>query len=532
MPGQTRDDEVTPSPEADETSDREHTGEELVRRYHEAGLQSAFTALLDRTRKRFPVSRIHLALVPLDASFVVTIFDTDSYTSSPTAYRRSDGFLPLLFPERLRDAFIHNDVDPRGEERRLPDFLSPQAFLELRSMMRYPLFQVGHSLFLLNFWATKPHAFPPEALDELRRLTEPLGRALSESLTGFPAPRPLRSAYDLLRLCPCLEDLRGRLQKAARADSTVLLLGETGVGKECAARALHELSPRRPGAFVAVNCGAIPEPLLESVLFGHERGAFTGANATRPGCFEQAHRGTLFLDEIGEMTPSAQIHLLRALENQAITRLGGSVPVPLDVRVVAATHDDLPRKVREGKFRRDLWYRLSVIPLAIPPLRRRKADIMPLARHFLQTKSQRLGQDEPPAIPDKEIAPLYSHDWPGNVRELEHVVERSLVFHEEKTPFHFDFGHLSVDLPSPQEAACASPDLMEDMPTLDELESRYIRTVLARTGGKLLGEHSATEILGIHYTTLRRKMLRLGLTLPRQQQTSARPDQSAGAVQH
>lgn len=284
------------------------------------------------------------------------------------------------------------------------------------------------------------------------------------------------------------------MRRVAPTNSTVLLLGETGSGKGVMAEAVHALSARSSGPFVAVNCGAIAESLLESELFGAEKGAYTGASQLRHGYFEYAAGGTLFLDEIGELPLGAQAHLLHALEKRIIHRVGSPRPVPVDVRIVAATNRDLREMVRAGTFRQDLYYRLSVYPIAVPPLRLRRADILPLARHFLGVKAAEMGTSAPTNIPEEEVARLMAYDWPGNVRELGNVVERALINHERGKPLRFALE---------DEAAPAGPSREEaaggDWPTLRELEDRYLRRVLARTGGNMA---EAARIMGVHYTTL------------------------------
>jgi len=214
--------------------------------------------------------------------------------------------------------------------------------------------------------------------------------------------------------------------RVAPFPSTVLLTGESGSGKEAVARAVHRASPRNGKAFVAVNCGAIPENLLESELFGHERGAFTGADRAREGLFEEADGGTLFLDEIGELTLPLQVKLLRVLQERQIRRVGGTGEKPVDVRVLAATARDLVDEVREGRFREDLFYRINVVQILVPPLRTRPEDVPPLAEHFMRLHAKRLGVEAPPL--SRELVPvLAAYTWPGNVRELENVIERALV---------------------------------------------------------------------------------------------------------
>ncbi len=219
------------------------------------------------------------------------------------------------------------------------------------------------------------------------------------------------------------------VRKVAAFKTTVLVLGESGVGKELASRALHDESPRREGPFVAVNCGAIPETLLESELFGHRKGAFTDASADKRGLFEEAHVGTLFLDEIGELSPPLQVKLLRALQEGEIRRVGDNQPIAVDVRVVAATSRDLAQMVESGEFRQDLYYRLAVMPIELPPLRERKEDVAPLVEHFVTATNARLGTTIE-GVDAEAMAVLRTYDWPGNVRELENTIEHASVMAE------------------------------------------------------------------------------------------------------
>ena len=235
--------------------------------------------------------------------------------------------------------------------------------------------------------------------------------------------------YGIVGQSRSIRDVMDLLGRAAASDANVLLLGENGTGKELVARAVHLSGPRANGPFVAVNCAALPETLLESELFGYEKGAFTGANATKPGRFELAAGGTLFLDEIGDLQPSLQVKLLRAVQEKAFERLGGTRTIKADFRLVTATHRDLRRMVVEGTFREDLFYRLFVIPIQLPPLRERLEDIELLANHFLARNAQRMGRKAPRLAPDA-LQRLREHRWPGNVRELENLLERAVAMHQ------------------------------------------------------------------------------------------------------
>ena len=347
-----------------------------------------------------------------------------------------------------------------------------------------------------------------ELLHNLQQLKRKVGYFIAQETTGGG----LRTFDDLVGDTSVMQALKAMGKRFARSREPVLILGESGTGKELFAQAIHKASPRANGSFISVNCAALPRELAESELFGYVEGAFTGARkGGQKGKFELADKGTIFLDEIGELPLYLQAKLLRVLESRYVTRVGDHRPIPVDVRVIAATQTDLMKKVREGTFRKDLWFRLAVLTIVIPPLRDRKADIPALVRHFLRTKAAQF-EMEVPDVPAPELERLYSHDWPGNVRELEFVIERSLLLSRSKavgTPLKFEF--------APEvEGGAASPE--DGWPSLAELEQRYIRRVLEKTGNKLMGPGSATELLGVHYTTLRAHMLKMGLPLPRRKE--------------
>jgi transcriptional regulator with GAF, ATPase, and Fis domain len=307
-----------------------------------------------------------------------------------------------------------------------------------------------------------------------------------------------------------MKDVMKKAAQVAHLSSPVLLLGETGVGKEIVANAIHNLSMRREGPFIRVNCGAIPETLVDSELFGHEKGAFTGAVSLKRGIFERADNGTVFLDEIGELTLQAQVKMLRVLQQKEFERVGGSGPVKVDIRIVAATHRNLQDMVREGTFREDLWFRLNVFPIVIPPLRERKSDIPALVRHFINRKSNELGIKNPPLLSPGAIDLLMEYDWPGNVRELENIVERALIVNKEGEPLSFD------NLLSPKEAkeTIVWPSGNESL-LMDDVNARHIKYVLALTKGKVHGKGGAAEVLGINASTLRARMRNIGISFGR-----------------
>ena len=307
----------------------------------------------------------------------------------------------------------------------------------------------------------------------------------------------------MLRLLQLLETI-------APTNSTILVTGETGTGKEVVARAIHHNSPRKPQRFIALNCSAIPETLLEAELFGHVKGAFTGAVGTRQGRLEQAHRGTLFLDEVGTMSTALQMRLLRVLQEREFERVGDSHTIKVDVRVIAATNSDLRTMVAAGQFREDLFYRLNVIPVELPALRDRKDDIPLLAQHFVQKFAGDRAAKTPLTIAQGAMRRLMAYRWPGNVRQLEHAIEHAVAFSGART--QIDVGDLPPDLQQPQDLALASPvTLPEDGMDLDgfiaTVERELIERSLERTSGN---KGQAARLLGLKRTTLVEKIKRLG----------------------
>ncbi|HVN96417.1 MAG TPA: sigma 54-interacting transcriptional regulator [Syntrophorhabdaceae bacterium] len=306
-----------------------------------------------------------------------------------------------------------------------------------------------------------------------------------------------------------LRDVAELVGHVAPLDSPVLVRGETGVGKDVIANALHYSSSRKDGPFIKVNCGAIPESLIDSELFGHEKGSFTGAIAQKRGCFERAHHGTIFLDEIGELPPAAQVRLLRVLQYKEIQRVGGTASIPVDIRIITATHRPLEEMVKTGNFREDLWFRLNVFPIVIPPLRDRKVDIPALTRHFLRRRSKDLKLPAAPVLAPGAIDQLMAYDWPGNVRELENVLERALILSKGES-LVFD------RILSPPPKYSARQDGEKGLRSLDDVISSHIMHVLEEVGGKVHGPGGAAEVLGINASTLRSKMNKLGIQYGRQ----------------
>ncbi|MBP7149150.1 MAG: sigma-54-dependent Fis family transcriptional regulator [Acidobacteria bacterium] len=359
----------------------------------------------------------------------------------------------------------------------------------------------GASDYLPKPFALAHLKFALERAVENRRLREENSRLKTELLE--------RTSFErIIGKSPAMQRVFQLLDKVAQVDSTVLITGESGVGKELIVQALHYRHPSRKGhKLVAVHCGAIPENLIESELFGHVRGAFTGADREKPGRFELAKGGTLFLDEIGTMRPDLQVKLLRVLQTRQITRVGGTVPIPIDVRVVAATNEELRAKVDRGEFREDLFYRLNVIPVFVPPLRERRSDIPLLASHFVAKYAHRNN------LPAKEIAQetmrmLMRHDWPGNVRELENAIEYATVMSASR--MHLEPADLPMELNGGSVPSTLGYQVTEDglnlRTVVSELERNLILQSLELTNGN---KARAAQLLDLKRTTFVEKLKRI-----------------------
>ncbi|HQI81945.1 MAG TPA: sigma 54-interacting transcriptional regulator, partial [Deltaproteobacteria bacterium] len=306
---------------------------------------------------------------------------------------------------------------------------------------------------------------------------------------------------DILGHSPVITALLAQADQAAGTDATVLITGETGSGKELLARRIHDMGKRKAGPFVVVDLAAVPEALVESELFGHEKGAFTGADRQKQGRVELAHTGTLFIDEIGDVPPSVQVKLLRVLQEKSFTRVGGTRAMVSDFRLVAATNRDLKKDMEDGRFRQDLYFRLNVVPLVLPPLRERGSDVVLLAREFLGQYARKYHRSLPDLL-DEDIRAITTYPWPGNVRELKNVMERAAILSSPE--------RLLLNLPLPP--ASGREPQFTDRPTMDELQRRYITHVLGITGGRIGGPGGAARILGMKRTTLQARMRKLGIT--------------------
>ncbi|WP_273523132.1 sigma-54 interaction domain-containing protein [Mailhella massiliensis] len=511
------------------------------------GIGSALTYLFGILSEHFPLTRIFCGFRRYKTSIFTPLADTLSDTHNRVRTLATTNFTQdqinlLMGSDSLRPYTINNASMLKNAQTSLREE-------DLASYLRIPLFTVGEATFQLIFCSNIANTFSQKLVDKLLELVTPLGESLREDFMNNgdlrPAERignPGGSASNRLRAMKGMHDLYTQMAQAASTDCTVLILGETGTGKELVASAVQELSLRSSRPFVKVNCGAINEQLVDSELFGHERGAFTGAYGAHTGYFEAANGGTIFLDEIGDLPLSLQARLLRVLDQREIRKVGGTHAVPLDIRVIAATHRNLMEMVRQGKFREDLWYRLNVCVLHIPPLRAHRSDIPALARLFLIEKSKIIGVNFPSLTPE-QLEKLCQHNWPGNVRELEHLMERVLVrlkggqfklddiLDSELSHIHRLDRTLTVPPPAqgcgehfvcPFAGSAPSPRPQENAdeqwngpvalrnllrstpwPSLKDLTESYIDDALRHTGGRIGGDDGAAALLNVHPNTLR-----------------------------
>ena len=343
-----------------------------------------------------------------------------------------------------------------------------------------------------------------KANDSDAALPWPSAQGINQAQTGelYLRPEPLEplGSGAIVGQSAAIRAVLEQARQVAATDSTALLLGETGTGKELIATQIHELSARRTRAMVRVNCSAIPSTLIESELFGREKGAFTGAFARQIGRFELADHSTIFLDEIGDLPADVQVKLLRVLEERQIERLGSPKAIHVNVRIIAATHRNLEKRIVEGTFREDLFYRLNVFPIVVPPLRDRPEDVPLLVWRFVDEFSKSYGK-RIDAIPRQNIAALQEYPWPGNIRELRNVVERAMIIATGP--------HLTIAVPTRSLAAVQRSTRMADV------EKEHIRSVLESTGWRIRGSRGAADRLGLRPTTLETRMAKLGLVRPK-----------------
>jgi transcriptional regulator with GAF, ATPase, and Fis domain len=383
-----------------------------------------------------------------------------------------------------------------------------------------PFLSADNYVFSLSFFRRVADGYSAEKMDWLFRLQQPLS-AVMNSIAADEKKHALTMNYkpaavekekstsigvnfdNIIGTSPALLNVMDMINQVAPSDTSVLILGESGTGKEKMADSIHDLSPRKGQPFVKVNCGALPAALIESELFGHEKGSFTGAIEKRIGKFERADKGTIFLDEIGELPLELQVKLLRVLQEKEIERVGSHLPFKINVRIIAATNRNLEKEVAEGRFRLDLYYRLNVFPIVLPPLRDRREDLPALIDHFISYYNRKAGK-KITGVADKVLKKMMAYEWPGNIRELEHLIERHILL--AKTTVIED-----INLPTSIQKEQPVTTLAGRIKTIDENEKDHILAVLKKCNGKIWGPAGAAEILNLPPSTLKSKMKKLGI---------------------
>jgi DNA-binding NtrC family response regulator len=385
---------------------------------------------------------------------------------------------------------------------------------ELEACLTWPLYFAGGEIFMISFYSRKPDCYGPEHVELVSHLQTTLTRTFETVLPGRVGTRAgkdergsggtgMQGFEGIIGKSHLLLNVFDQITQVAPVDTSVLILGESGTGKEKIADAIHQLSPRKNKPFVKINCAALPPTLIESELFGHEKGSFTGAMDKRIGKFEKADKGTIFLDEVGEMPLELQVKLLRVLQEKYIERIGASDVTKVDVRVIAATNRNLEKEVAEGRFRLDLYYRLNVFPVELPPLRDRREDIPALASHFVAQYNRKTGK-QVTGLSEKVLRSMEAYHWPGNIRELENCMERCILLTK---------GSIIEEISLPTHQKNGFPRITPDsrMKTIDENERDHIMTVLKQCNGKIWGSGGAAELLNVPPSTLKSKMKKLGI---------------------
>jgi formate hydrogenlyase transcriptional activator len=479
--------------------------------------EGAGLAIVDPESGRY---RLHVLLLKKNESFI-----EEGVVESPCTAPAS-----IAMSTRKPALFSEQDLKNRCSESHVAQHLLNQG---VKTFCAIPLLSHDRVLGALNIGRCRDAPFSPEDIELLgevgkqialavenaqayRQITELKDKLAKEKLYLEEEIRTEHNFEEIVGESAALRRVLKEVETVAPTDSTVLIRGETGTGKELIARAIHQLSPRRDRTFVKINCAAIPTGLLESELFGHEKGAFTGAIMQKIGRFELAHQGTLFLDEVGDIPPELQPKLLRVLQEQEFERLGSTRTVRVDVRLVAATNRDLGQMATAGQFRSDLYYRVNVFPVVLPPLRERRDDIPRLVRHFAQKLGRRMGR-EIEIIPAEVMDKLMNYPWPGNVRELENVVERAVIL-SHGSALHINLNDLKTNhhIPRLEPAVAAFTDAqsLESRATLADAEREHILRALKEAQWVLGGPNGAAARLAMKRTTLQSRMKKLGIARP------------------
>jgi formate hydrogenlyase transcriptional activator len=487
-------------------------------------LEDLFPAISDCLRKVIPHDGSALVLFDQETRryrvHVLSFAKNESFIEEGIAERPCKTPATIAITSRKPAVFSEQELKELAAESQCAKYWVAE---EMRALCSIPLLSHERELGALDMGSRREEAFRPEEVELLgqvanqiaiavenaqayREISELKERLAKEKLYLEEEIRTEHNFEEIVGESDSLRRVLKQVETVAPTDSTVLIRGETGTGKELIARALHELSPRRGRTFVKINCAAIPTGLLESELFGHERGAFTGAITQKIGRFELAHEGTLFLDEVGDIPPELQPKLLRVLQEQEFERLGSTRTVRVDVRLVAATNRDLAEMVADGEFRNDLYYRLNVFPVVLPPLRERRDDIPRLVRHFAQKVARRMGR-RIETIPADAMEALVKYPWPGNVRELENVIERAVILSPGPA--------LRINLRELETAPVPNNHHAAGAVTLNDAEREHILEALRETHWVLGGPNGAAARLAMKRTTLQSKMKKLGIARPR-----------------
>lgn len=488
-------------------------------------IYSALSETLDYMKKLIPADSVGLGYADLEQERIRVVA---SATQEGAPFLWGDGASEIaLSKETIEFLRMKPDDNPMFWIINRPEELDEEllaVFPNIKSHSAFflRLYLSGEAVGILLISAEGHHRYSSEHADLLEMVREPFtiamlnarryqellriqellvedNRALSADLQHSVGVEVVGSDFGL-------REVMEQVRLIAPSSSPTLLLGETGTGKEVIANAIHMASPRNSGPMIAMQCGAIPETLLDSELFGYEKGAFTGASQRKRGRFERADGGTLFLDEIGELSSEAQVKLLRVLQEKRFERVGGCQSIEVDVRVIAATHRDLEKMVQEGTFREDLWYRLNVLPIRIPPLRLRREDIPSLVQYFVKRKVQEMNLTHIPQIESRSLERLKAYDWPGNVRELQNIVERSLILARGGLLTFPELAAKSSVQEAPSNTPTQGPILK-----MDEAIATHIRVALERVDWQVAGKGGAAELLDMKPSTLRSRMKKLDI---------------------
>jgi len=475
--------------------------------------------LRDQFRRLFFIGDIVICVTDQEKqthSIFLLLSETERFqTASPVTsatYPVDDGFYKQVQSER--NVQLYN-IEELIRRKKVPDYIRDLFDKGIRQIAGIGLRAGDTGIGALFILGDRHQRLRPRQTIAMRIVSTLLSLAIANVLAKEKRSYQLPSAASsneapaltgkysgMIGSSPAMLSIKQLISQVAAFDSTILILGETGTGKELVAKAIHDNSARRNNPMVKVNCAALPANLIESELFGHEKGSFTDAFERKIGKFEMANNSTLFLDEIGELPPDLQVKLLRVLQEKEIERIGGKEVIPVDVRIIAATNRCLQKEMLAGRFRKDLFYRLNVLPLTLPPLRERKEDIPALAAHFIHKYAHKTGRSELD-ISGSALQDLMAYHWPGNIRELEHLIERSVLLTKDK---HI----IRIDLPGGNSSERSSKDGSR-IRSLQEVEREHILAILKKCKGKVAGKGGAARLLNIPSTTLNSKIRRLGI---------------------